>query len=273
MQGNPALSSTATVDVQVQDKNDQRPIFTQHFNAKIYESLPIGAFVIKITSTDKDIGQNAVHTYQIISKDNQKFKIDKNSGNVTVAGELDREVKAEYDLQIQATDGAYTATTVLTIFILDVNDNAPQFVKTRYDFDVVEDGFVGQFIGKISATDDDAPCPSWNPYARCPSSEVYYRLKTPSKLFALNTDTGDVTARAVLAYKMTGSGESSPENHHALTAVAKDRGDPQMSSEVSVNIQVQPANKHAPVFEATNYSAAVNENAATGDSVIQVKAT
>ena len=57
-QGYPARTSTALVDISLTDSNDE-----QHFHTNIAENASVGMFVMKITSTDADIGENAVHMY------------------------------------------------------------------------------------------------------------------------------------------------------------------------------------------------------------------
>ena len=39
--------------------------------------------------------------------------------------------------------------------MLDVNDNAPRFDVTSYGADVIENSFVGTFVTRVSAVDDD----------------------------------------------------------------------------------------------------------------------
>lgn len=70
------------------------------FSVNVTENAEIGAFVIKITSSDQDIGQNANVTYSFTENSGGKFAIDPLSGNVTVAGHLDREEQDEYLLKV-----------------------------------------------------------------------------------------------------------------------------------------------------------------------------
>lgn len=45
---------------------------------------------------------------------------------------LDYESKQEYQLHIAASDSAHVARTILTIRVIDVNDNAPVFQQPAY---------------------------------------------------------------------------------------------------------------------------------------------
>jgi len=98
--GLPRLTGTATVLVIVLDKNDNPPHFTRLFSVNVTENVEIDTFVIRITSSDLDIGQNANVSYSFTENPGKKFSIDALSGNVTVAGQLDREDQDEYLLKV-----------------------------------------------------------------------------------------------------------------------------------------------------------------------------
>ena len=262
-QGSPSRkTATATVDITVLDRNDHPPVFTTHFNTRIPENTPVGTFVLKITSTDKDIGDNAVHVYTLTQNPDGKFAIDPYSGNITVAGALDRESRDEYILQLAANDGSYNAETSVSIYILDVNDNAPQFQQKDYKFMIAELQPENTNVGKVSAGDLDASGPN---------SDIYYRFEPASGDFIINAGTGVISARKMFEFKPDGE-ESSPENTHHLTVVASDRGEPAMVTKATVTITVQQANRNAPVFDSTSYTAAVSEDAMVGSSIVMVTA-
>ena len=64
-----------------------------------------------------------------------RFSINSASGEVTVSRQesLDYETRREYQLTVEATDtGGLRDSVPLTITLLDVNDNAPQFLRPEY---------------------------------------------------------------------------------------------------------------------------------------------
>ena len=69
-----------------------------------------------------------------------RFEVDKDSGRVTVSGELDREKVDLYVVSAEARDGGGSTTyTNLYINILDENDNSPVFRREDYFANVKED--------------------------------------------------------------------------------------------------------------------------------------
>ena len=89
------------------------------------------------------------------------FSIDPDSGNITVNAMLDYNTQPVYTLTIIATDQALVASTrrtgsfVLTINVIDVNDNLPVLVVIANQ-NVSENLPAGTFLFTVSASDLDA---------------------------------------------------------------------------------------------------------------------
>ncbi|XP_068085239.1 cadherin-related tumor suppressor [Anabrus simplex] len=261
--GTPSLTGSATVIVTVLDKNDNPPRFTRLFSVNVTENAEPGAFVIKVTSSDLDVGENANATYSFTENPGDKFAIDPLTGNVTVAGPLDREAQDEYLLKVAAVDGSWRAETPLTITIQDQNDNAPEFEHSYYSFNFPELQRSVVFVGQVLAADRDK---------QGPNSVISYSLKHPSDLFTVDPASGEVFSKRSLRYKHTAL-EASPENQYMLTVMATDNGKPPMSSECLVTINVVDANNNAPSFDRPEYFSPVPESASIGQRVLRVLAT
>ncbi|XP_044732152.1 cadherin-related tumor suppressor [Chrysoperla carnea] len=261
-QGSPQLTGTATVLVSVLDKNDNPPRFTRLFSVNVTENADIGSFVIRVTSSDQDEGENANATYSFTENPGKKFAIDPVSGNVTVIGSLDREQQDEYLLKVAADDGSWRSETPLTITIQDQNDNTPEFEHSYYSFNFPEMQPSMVFVGQVSATDRDK---------QGPNSVISYSLQQPSDLFTIDPATGDVFSKRTLQYKYSQM-ESSPENIYALTVLATDNGKPPMSSECLVTINVVDANNNQPHFEQKQYLAPVPKGSRIGQKIIKIVA-
>lgn len=259
-QGMPQQTGRASVLVTILDKNDNPPRFTRLFSVNVTENAEIGSFVIKVTSSDQDIGENANATYSFTDNPGNKFSIDAITGNVTVAGHLDREQQDEYVLKVAAVDGAWRAETPLTITIQDQNDNAPEFEHSYYSFNFPELQRTVSFVGQVIATDRDK---------QGPNSVISYSLQQPSDLFTIDPATGELFSKRTIHYKHTQM-ESSPENMYELTVLAIDNGKPPMYSECLVNINVVDANNNPPRFEERSYLSPVPEDAMVGQRIVQV---
>lgn len=259
-QGMPQRSGRASVLVTVLDKNDNPPRFTRLFSVNVTENADIGSFVIRVTSSDLDIGENARANYSFTENPSNKFSIDALSGNVTVAGHLDREQQDEYVLKVVAVDGAWRAETPLTITIQDQNDNSPEFERRYYNFNFPERQRSVAFVGQVVANDRDK---------QGPNSVISYSLQQPSDLFTIDPATGELFSKRTIHYKHTQI-EASPENMYEMTVLAIDNGKPPMYSECVVNVNVVDANNNAPRFEHRHYLSPVPEDTRIGQRIVQI---
>ncbi|XP_064636324.1 cadherin-related tumor suppressor-like [Lineus longissimus] len=260
-QGQPQKTATATVLVNVEDKNDNPPQFTKLFNVAIPENSPKGTFVIRITSSDKDIGQNAVAIYSF-RQSSTKFTIDGSSGNVTVIGDLDRETEDEYILTIDATDGSWKISTTLSILVTDVNDHTPVFSKQDYTFYFEELQPQVALVGAVHANDSDAPGVN---------SDIVFSMKQDDPNFRIDPNNGQIFSKKSVKYLQDNTGPS-PKNQHAFILVASDKGNPSRSTEATCTVVVIDANNNAPIFQKDKYVSAVPENANIGKTVLQLVA-
>ncbi|RXG69291.1 Cadherin-related tumor suppressor [Armadillidium vulgare] len=260
--GSPSQTGTAMVVVNVEDKNNNPPRFTRLFSVNVTENAEIGTFVIQVTSSDRDIGENANVTYSFTENPSNKFHIDPISGNVTVIAPIDREVKDEYSLKVSASDGSWKAETPLTITVQDENDNAPSFDSNFYEFNFPELQRSVAFVGQVRAHDRDK---------QGPNSAISFSLKFPSDFFSVDSISGEILSKQVLKYRHTLKGPS-PENQYHLTVVATDNGKPPMSSEASILINVVDANNNQPQFKKKRYLSPVPENSKIGQKIIELTA-
>ena len=99
--------------------------------------------------------------YAIIKGDpDGMFKIDKSTGSISVAKQLDYEQIPVYNIVIQAEDRGFyprSATSSVKIILLDVNDNPPTFDETLYEAKLKENSPPGTFVTQMIANDLDSP--------------------------------------------------------------------------------------------------------------------
>lgn len=255
------MSTTASVRITVLDVNDNPPAFTRQFRTEIPENMEVGSFVLRVTSSDKDIGENAIATYSLTDDAEGTFKIEPVSGNITLLRPLNAEVKSSYWLRVLATDGAHDVQGNVQVDVSDVNDNAPVILEP-YSFNFPEMMPSGSSVGTLQATDDDI---------KEPNNKIYFSLKLASSYFDLNSDTGEITSLEELTFDPMYPITSLP-NRHELVVTARDLGTPTKSSEKLIYINVMDFNDHAPVFEKQKYRSAVPASTPIGNSVITVRA-
>ena len=113
-------TATAVVEVQVTDINDNSPVFASDSTTKtVPEDEEVGSNVTVVSATDKDSSFNKEIRYSLRGGEG-RFTIDPVSGMVSVAGELDRETKAEYNLQVVAKDRGRPARRQMNFNARDV---------------------------------------------------------------------------------------------------------------------------------------------------------
>lgn len=85
-------------------------------------------------------------------------------GSISVADDLDFEVCKDYYLTVEAWDSGnppLSTATMVTIELMDVNDNAPAFSQDIYNVLVSEDASVGQTITRVISGLSVYPCFSY----------------------------------------------------------------------------------------------------------------
>ena len=126
--GNPALSDTATITVNVTNVNEAPS--ASDTSGSVAEDVSVGTSVATVTATDPDAGDTL--SYAITAGNTGgAFAID-SSGNITTATALDYETTASYTLTVTVTDsGSLTDTATVNVTVTDVAEaTGPKLVRT-----------------------------------------------------------------------------------------------------------------------------------------------
>uniref|UniRef100_A0AAR5P542 Cadherin domain-containing protein n=2 Tax=Dendroctonus ponderosae TaxID=77166 RepID=A0AAR5P542_DENPD len=263
--GLPSLSTNLTILVEVQDMNDNPPVFEKsQYSLSVLESLPINSQIAQFTAVDADTGNNARITYRLITQNNSRdvndyvFGIFPNSGWLYLNGTLDRESKDSYNLVVAAKDNglpSQTATSQVTIEVLDINDNDPLFAEEDYAFKIEENLARGTFVGRIQATDADSGL----------NSDLRYNLIPANSSFQINAINGEITTKDILDREM--------KEYYDLVAEARDQGQPFRSTRVAVKISVLDVNDNAPeIVDPQEDVVSVREEQIPGTEVVRIRA-
>ncbi|XP_016523418.1 protocadherin-15 isoform X3 [Poecilia formosa] len=258
--GNPGGTSTATVSIVVTDVNDNDPKFniTLGTNFTVQEEQ-VNLFVGQVRATDPDAGANGQVYYRIVNFPDL-FVISAN-GSIYTKRPLDRELRDQYSLIVEASDGAVdprrTALTLL-VQILDIDDNSPVFSQQDYVVNVPENSPVGTVVLKLSAVDADL------------FSNITYRIKTESarQLFSLNPITGELAVLQTLDFE--GLAAMGMGTSYTFQVEAVDQGARMPPGQATVTVRITDMNDFSPVFRQDLYKGLVAPNAEKGTVITTV---
>lgn len=158
-------SELATVSITILDANDHPPVFQpDEYSISVKEDIAIGTSLLSLVTTDVDLGIPTKLWFTVEFGDPADLFIvepdPKNAsvGNLYTTASLDREADDNYILEIKTEDAdGLFATCVVTVTVLDVNDNGPHFAPPLYVGSIMEKVSVPQFVVKLSAYDPDEP--------------------------------------------------------------------------------------------------------------------
>ncbi|XP_068136139.1 protocadherin Fat 4 [Hyperolius riggenbachi] len=259
--GSPPQSSVVKVVINVLDDNDNAPRFSQIFSATIPENSALGYIVTQVTTSDEDVGANAVSRYSIADT-SLPFHINPSTGVITVSRPINREENDRYIVRVSAHDSSWTVSTDVTIFVTDINDNAPRFSKPSYYLNFPETTEPGTKVTQVSASDPDEDL----------NGQVYYFIKSQSEFFRINATTGEIFNKQHLKYQSPSTSGNININRHSFIVSASDRGSPPLMSETTISINIVDSNDNPPTFLQSKYFTPVAKNAKIGTKLIKVTA-
>ena len=191
--GIPEKSAEAVVVVNIENVNDQAPVFDeQMYTATVAENSVPGTPIVRVRATDLDHGEFGNLTYKLEGTYQDDFQIGSEDGTISVVNSelLDREVLDNLILQVVAVDLApadtrKSSTVPVNITITDENDNLPRFVQKEYSATIVDNiPFYPEAspIVQVSATDEDIG----------KNAELYYSIKSGNEeeMFRIDSQSG-----------------------------------------------------------------------------------
>ncbi|KAL8623554.1 hypothetical protein ACOMHN_051164 [Nucella lapillus] len=240
--GTPPLVVNKAFTVQVRDENDHYPVFSPaNYKAKVTESAAgSGArdvYVTSVSATDNDVGENARLSYRVIEDPTGEFRMLDNGTLLAVRG-LDREAgdNPRRVLVVAHDHGAIrnSATATVTLTIYDLNDNAPVFADPHPLFYVSEGAPAGFSLGNVTASDADAGDNA---------AVTFHLLQQP--------EDGEWLPFRVLpqgVIQTSGVLDREQVDRYQLSVVARDRGQPPLSSTLTATVVVSDVNDNSPTF-------------------------
>lgn len=161
------LQDFVSVTVNVDSINKMPPTFESHsgYQVKILENAAAGTPVSTLKALDVDQGSRGVVTYSLVNATGGFWALDApivSDGSATLRlqlAKLDFEAVGFHTATIMATDNGrprLSRTTVVSITVVDVNDNAPSFLLPTQTILLPENSSVGTVVAFCPASDLDA---------------------------------------------------------------------------------------------------------------------
>ncbi|XP_059918648.1 protocadherin alpha-C2-like [Gadus macrocephalus] len=237
-----ALSGQCKIRILVDDMNDNHPeISIKSFQSPIKENAELGTVIAIVSISDKDSGDNGQIDLSIPA--NLPFRLKESSGNLfelVVFDSLDREKAPEYEITFTVRDRGsppLSDNETMTLELLDVNDNVPQFPQSFYTIRVMENNAPGALLDTLTAYDPDL---HENQYL------VYFIIEreiantSMSMLFSISPENGKLYALKTFDHEI--------EKEFLFHIEARDSGVPPLSSNVTVHIIIVDQNDNTPVI-------------------------
>ncbi|XP_035600614.1 protocadherin-19-like isoform X7 [Oncorhynchus keta] len=267
-----SIPAHCKVTVNVMDANDNPPVISLlSVNTELIEvseNAPRGYVIALVRVSDKDGGANG--KVQCRLQGNVPFRLQEyeSFSTILVDGRLDREQRDTYNLTIQAEDSGtppLRATKSFVVKVTDENDNPPHFLKPHYQEMVLENNLPGSCLLAVSAVDPDLGMNGTVSYTIVPSEIKHMDVNT----YVSINPSGRIYSMRSFDHEYTRTFD--------FKVLARDQGNPSLSSNATVRIVVLDVNDNTPVMTTpslVNGTAEVSipRNAGVGYLVTQVKA-
>uniref|UniRef100_A0A669B5Q7 Cadherin-10 n=1 Tax=Oreochromis niloticus TaxID=8128 RepID=A0A669B5Q7_ORENI len=270
---NAELEPDTEFNIKIHDINDNAPKFAKEiYFASVPEMSEVGTSVATVTATDADdqtYGNSAKLVYSIL-QGQPYFSVDSENGTIkTALPGMDREVKENYQVVIQAKDmagqmGGLSGTTTVSITLSDVNDSPPRFANHSFRVTAVESTVIGAAIGRIKADDPDVGR----------NAEMEYTIVGGHDIFNIITDQitqeGVIIIKKPLDYETKRDYEFRVEVKNTYLDARFIHG-LQFKDYATVKVTVEDVDE-PPVFTRNPYIIEVHEDTAAGSFVGVVSA-
>lgn len=263
--GNPKLSTSASLLIRLIDENDNNPRFErQIYRGNITENNKIGDSVLRVLARDSDYGINGMIVYLIsLEEQDSMFQINHDTGEITAAAVFDRETVSQVTFTVKAVDegsSPRTGTASVIIDIIDKNDNAPYF-KSSLEFEVPEKLPSSTKVGSLQAGDDDD-----GKNAEVQFMELTSNSSIPQVPFIVLSD-GTIRTDRML--------RKAEREEYELIVLAKDGGVPSRNTTATVRIVVIDSNDNSPIIDfpnTRNNTVVLNSDTKPGEIVTSIAA-
>ncbi|KAK0133876.1 Cadherin-related family member 1 [Merluccius polli] len=239
--------------------------YSQNGNLVLFslsEDTTVGTHIYTLNGTDPE-GQEVRYGLAFDPGSKQYFIVEPVSGDITLVERLDREKQDSVDVLVSITDGRSKVVERVTVFVMDANDEKPEFQNMPTIVNVLETAQPGSSLFQVQALDRDTGSGG---------SVTYYIQGAQSSLFSIDRHSGILRIRTgeTLDYEKSKT--------HFVTVIAKDGGgdfngrEQFMSSSASLTVNVIDQQDTPPSFVGTPYFGFIYEVSVPGSEIYTVLA-
>ncbi|XP_072685233.1 desmoglein-3 isoform X2 [Canis lupus baileyi] len=185
------------------------------------------------------------------------FVVDKNTGEINITAIVDREETPSFQITCHALNVLgqdVEKPLILTVKILDVNDNAPVFSQSIFMGEIEENSASNSLVMILNATDADEP----NHLNSKIAFKIVSQEPAGTPMFLLSRHTGEVRT-------LTNSLDREQVSSYRLVVSGADKDGEGLSTQCECSIKVKDVNDNFPMFKESQYSAHIKENTLTSE--------
>uniref|UniRef100_A0A1B0B4Y0 Cadherin domain-containing protein n=1 Tax=Glossina palpalis gambiensis TaxID=67801 RepID=A0A1B0B4Y0_9MUSC len=269
--GNSQLMNSATINITIKDVNNKVPVLGELPLLRTGENVAVGTELYRIQAHDLD--ENPILRYKINARNSEArnedgifiqqseydyvsaFDLDPINGRLQTAKLIDREKVEHIKLAIMVEDlaaanGQQLAEGILSLHILDENDNNPKFKEPFYKRSIAENSKNGVQIAQLNAYDNDK------------NRTITYSLEgNPliTQLVHLNAQSGELVVGSKIDHEQF--------QWLNFSIRATDSGLPPRSTLVDIYVTVLDENDNNPYFLSGSKNYTISESANIGTRV------
>ena len=243
-----SIPSTGELIINVLDLNDHAPRITLDDNTNVQKQLSVRENQLALTVVshvyieDLDSGQNGDVSCTSVSRFFQLHQLYTDMYELLTSRELDREETRIHNVTIRCVDHgtpSFQSEEVVSVEVLDVDDNTPRCDRNVYFVNVTEGNMVDVLLMHLHCIDDDLG----------ENGELDYICESPVITIS---HTGTVYTNHVFDYETA--------RQHRIRVSVADRGSGQHHTRIHIVIDILNINDQPPTFPQHQYDMFIDEN-------------
>ncbi|KAM6217528.1 desmoglein-3 [Rhynchocyon petersi] len=181
------------------------------------------------------------------------FVVDRNTGKINITSIVDREKTPSFLIKCRALNSFgqdVEKPLLLTVKILDINDNPPVFSQSIFMGEIEENSAPSSLVMILNATDADEP----NHINSKIAFKIISQEPEGNSMFTISRNTGEI-------HTSTNSLDREQVSSYHLIVSGADKDGEGLSSQCECRITIKDVNDNFPMFKESQYSATIEEKA------------